>query len=152
MSETKELIDLFENATKECTTKGLNLTIYRGMGKENRKYVDTHAFFEFEDFRVEISAKIIIVELESSGGERNLTKYWYLIAHHHISKPVRLFHLYRQRGKYEHAQTFLVWDFLYEKMVQKLGKERIEATLHPFREIAEVQSVIEDFKNQIKDF
>ncbi len=122
MSESieKEMLKDFIDELKHRQQK-----YYNGQGNDNRIKVNNKVSFQFGDLRIDTDKYHIIIEVESSGGITNLAKYWYAIEKGKITKTVILLHIYKKQSKNDYASHEELWDFIYDKMNEKLNNKII---------------------------
>jgi hypothetical protein len=88
--------------------------------QNNRIHLGRNVYFQFGDFRVDISSKHIVMEVESGGGVTNLVKYWYCADQNLIQKPMVLLHLFQINSINDYASHVTLWSFINQRMVSDL--------------------------------
>lgn len=101
-------------------------------GARNRIAIAGAVYYQFGDLRVELPDKIIIIEVESSGGITNLAKYWECFDSGRLTKPLKLLHIYRQVSANDYKSHMVVWEFLCRKMQESMP-EKFEGRLATYQ-------------------
>ncbi|GAH77829.1 unnamed protein product, partial [marine sediment metagenome] len=108
-----------------------NCLYYFGQKTGNTIPIKGLVNFQFGDFRIDTNENHLVIELESAGGVTNLVKYWYCLEDKDISlkkiisKPIILFHIFRQVSENDYLSHLLLWDFLWGKMKSSLASKII---------------------------
>ena len=102
-----------------------DLTIGRGFGGRNRFDpgfdLSGNQLFQFGDLRVELSDRLIIVEVESAGGLTNLVKYWPFARRTRV--PAFLLHVFGQSSEFDYIAHLRLWDFTWQQMQRELARD-----------------------------
>ena len=98
--------------------------IQRGYGANNRFDpsfgLTGQQRFQFGDLRVNLEDRIVIVEVESSGGLTNLVKYWPLAKGKTL--PILLLHIFAQKSAHDYRSHLHLWDFTWCEMRKQLWR------------------------------
>lgn len=140
---------IFEQAASELGYE-LGDRVFKRQVLENRINIGGSNYFQFGDLGVETQTHHVVVEVESAGGVTNLVKYWYSLEKQYISKPVVLFHIFRQSSKADYASHLKLWDFLWSKMKVALHG-RMEATRYTYRDLEDkdLELAVNEFKKYL---
>ena len=126
--------------------------VFKGQAGNNRIPLSGSAYFQFGDLRVDTATHHVVVEVESAGGVTNFVKYWYCLADKHlskhISKPIVLFHIFRQTSGSDYASHLALWDFLWQEMRRAVGN-RISAARYTYCDLADLETAIRDFEKSL---
>lgn len=126
--------------------------VFKGQSGLNRIVLIGSVYFQFGDLRVDTATHHIVVEAESAGGVTNLTKYWYCLADtnlsRQISKPIILFHIFRQVSENDYASHLGLWDFLWRRMEKDIG-DHMKAFKYAYRDLADLEPAIRAFESSL---
>ena len=147
--ETQALAQFVEAARAHGYIEGE--TLFMGQGRDNRILLEQGAYFQFGDLRVETPVYHLLIETESAGGLTNLLKFWYLLEEHSrvFTKPVVLFHLFRQSSPNDYGAHLVLWDFVWQKMEQALGS-RMRAFCYGYRTLEDLGPIVRHFEEYLK--
>ncbi len=90
--------------------------------------------FQYGDLRVELTDRIVIIEVESGGGLTNLIKYWPYASQG--DRPIFLLHVFGQGSESDYIAHLRLWDFTWaktEKVMQSESQTSYYARRFTFR-------------------
>lgn len=118
MNRTSHEAVVLEKFREIAKTNGMDSA--SSQESSNRIPIAGAVYYQFGDLRVELPDKIIIIEVESSGGVTNLAKYWECFDSGRLVKPLKLLHIYRQVSANDYRSHMIVWEFLCRKMQESM--------------------------------